>query len=305
MELKIVFMGSPEFAVPTLNALAANYQVVGVVTQPDRPAGRGRAVKPPSVRLAADSLGLAVIQPPRLRQPEALAQLQVWAPDLIIVAAFGQILRPEVLNLPRLGCINVHASLLPRWRGAAPINAAILNGDAETGVTIMCMDTGIDTGPILSRRAETIRSDDTALNLSARLANLGANLLLETLPAYLNVNLKPMPQEDAYATYAPMLKKEDGALDFQRSAAMLERQVRAYIPWPGAYMDWMNAPLKVLKAHIAADPDERRSPGERTVVHELPAVRAADSFLALDEVQPAGKRPMSGYVFLQGARGWA
>lgn len=304
MKPRIVFMGSPEFAVPTLRLLAQNYPVIGVVTQPDRPAGRGQALTPPPVKLLAIELGIALIQPPRLRQPEAMEQLRRWSPDLIVVAAFGQILRPEVLDLPPLGCLNVHASLLPRWRGAAPISAAILAGDALTGVTIMRMDAGVDTGPILSQRTEAIRPDDTTATLSQRLAMLGAELLIETLPGYLSGEIRPQPQDDALATYAPMLKKEDGMLDFGRSAVELERRVRAFQPWPGAYMEWSNGPLKVLKAAVDEAP-QIASPGQRLVHHGLPAVQTAHGLLLLEEVQPAGKKPMSGKAFLQGARNWA
>ena len=177
---RIVFMGSPDFAVPALDALAARYLIGGVVTQPDRPAGRGGTLVTPAVKQAAQRLGFPVIQPEKMRAPEAMAQLHAWAPDVIVVAAFGQILRPAVLDLPRFGCVNVHGSLLPRWRGAAPIQAAILAGDSETGITIMKMDTGVDTGPILSQRAIPIFPDDTGGSMFARMAPLGADLLLET-----------------------------------------------------------------------------------------------------------------------------
>ena len=185
-------------------------------------------------------------------------RIRQWAPDLIVVAAFGQILRREVLELPPYGCINVHASLLPRWRGAAPINAAILNGDRETGVTIMKMDAGVDTGPILGQRSEEIQPDDTTARLSQRLAEIGARLLIDTLPGYLAGGTQPVPQDDAFATYAPMLRKEDGALNFKLTANDLERQVRAFQPWPGAYMDWSGSLLKILNARaIGADTELR------------------------------------------------
>lgn len=306
MTMRIVFMGSPEFALPTLKKLTEHYSVVGVVTQPDRPAGRGREMKPPPVKLLAESIGLPVIQPSRLREPEAIEQLRAWAPDLIVVAAFGQILRQEVLDLPPYGCVNVHASLLPRWRGAAPINAAILHGDEQTGVTIMCMDAGLDTGPILSQQAIPIEPDDTAATLGEKLARLGADLLIETLPPYLEGELQPQPQDDSLATYAPMLKKEDGWLDFRRPAAMLARQVRAYHPWPGAFYEgWPGGHLKVLRASSVLDAHLQLNPGERAIYQGLPAVHAADGLLILEEVQPAGKKAMSGKTFLLGARNWA
>ncbi len=306
--VRIVFMGSPDFAVPTLEALALGrveprpYTVVGVVTQPDRPAGRGGTLKPPAVKEAALRLGLPVIQPEKLRQPEAMEQLRAWAPDLIVVAAFGQILRPDVLDLPRFGCVNVHASLLPRWRGAAPIQAAILAGDKETGVTIMKMDAGVDTGPILAQRALPIAPDETGGSLFEKLARLGADLLLETLPRYLSGEIVPRPQPEEGVTYAPMLKKEDGLLDFSQPAAALERRVRAMNPWPGAYFEWRGAPLKVLRARVG----EEKSPGagRRLTVEGRPALGCGEGILLLEEVQPAGKKPMPGKAFLAGARDW-
>lgn len=238
MNLRLVFMGSPDFAVPTLRALAAQYAVVGVVTQPDRPAGRGMTLTPPPVKLVAEELRIPLIQPQKLRQPEAVQQLKDWNPDLIVVSAFGQILRPEVLDLPRQGCINVHASLLPRWRGAAPIQAAILAGDAQAGVTIMKMDPGLDTGPMLSQRAIPIDAEDTGGSLLQKLSHLGGELLLETLPGYISGEIQPQPQPETGSTYAPMLKKEDGLLDFTRPAAELERKIRAFQPWPGTTVAW-------------------------------------------------------------------
>jgi methionyl-tRNA formyltransferase len=302
-KIRTVFMGSPDFAVSTLRALAAEggYDLLGVVTQPDRPAGRGNKLTPPPVKVAADELGIAAIQPEKIRQPEAMAQLRAWNPDLIVVAAFGQILRPEVLDMPRYGCINVHASLLPRWRGAAPIQAAILAGDAETGITIMQMDPGIDTGPMLSQRAIPILPTDTGGSLFEKLSALGGELLLETLSQYLGGELAPQPQPAEGATYAPMLKKEDGLLDFTRPAAELERRVRAMSPWPGAFMVWQGAPLKIQRAHVVSGNTET---GKQVVVDGCPAVGTSDGILVLDELQPPGKKPMPGKAFLSGGRVW-
>lgn len=302
MNTRIVFMGSPEFSLPTLKNLADQYQLAGVVTQPDRPAGRGRVLTPPPVKVLAEMLGLPVIQPRRLREPDAMQQLTAWQPDVIVVAAFGQILRQEVLTLPPFGCINVHASLLPRWRGAAPINAAILHGDAETGITIMKMDAGIDTGAILSQRVLPVLPTDTAESLSQRLAQSGAELLIETLPDYLQGRLQPVPQNEEAATYAPMLQKEDGLLDFTQTAAELERRVRAMQPWPGAFTTWQDQPFKVHQAHVAQGPAQ---PGKKLVVEDRPAIGTAQNVLVLDEVQPAGKRSMPGEIFLRGARDWS
>jgi len=295
-------MGSPDFAIPTLEALAAHYPVVGVVTQPDRPAGRGGTLHLPAVKVAALRLGIPVMQPEKLRLPEAMTQLQAWAPDLIVVAAFGQILRPAVLDLPRFGCINVHGSLLPRGRGAAPIQASILAGDQETGITIMKMDPGVDTGPMLSQRALPIAPNDTGGTLFVKMAPLGAELLLETLPRYLSGELIPQPQSEEGATYAPMLKKEDGMLDFTKPAIELERRVRAFSPWPGTWFDWNGAPLKVLQARVTGE----KSPeaGCRLTVEGRPAVGTSEGMLILEEVQPAGKKSMPGKAFLAGAREW-
>ena len=298
-------MGSPEFAVPSLRRLAQEYTVVGVVTQPDRPAGRGKQLTPPPIKVLAEDIGIPLIQPRRLSQPEALDQLIQWQPDLIVVAAFGQILRAAVLELPRYGCLNVHASLLPRWRGAAPVQAAILNGDLVTGITIMIMDAGIDTGGILSQAPSNISNEDTAETLSARLAQMGADLLLSTLPRYLSGEIVSKPQSESQATYAPLLKKEDGALDFTLPAEWLARQVRAFYPWPGTYMQWNNTRLKILRASVRKDAQFINVvPGSTIRYNEQPAILTSEGVLVLDIVQPAGKNPLPGADFLRGARDW-
>ncbi len=311
MKIRIVFMGSPDFAVPALTALAASsvqggsqtrlYEVVGVVTQPDRPSGRGMTLTPPPVKVAAQELGIPFIQPEKLKQPEALQQLQAWQPDLIVVAAFGQILRPNVLDLPKFGCLNLHASLLPRHRGAAPIQAAILAGEAETGITIMKMDAGLDTGPMLRQRAIPIGADETGGSLFEKLSKLGGELLLETLPAYLSGKLTPQPQPEAGVTYFGMLKKEDGLLDFTKPAVELERRIRAFYPWPGTFMFWNKAPLKIHQAHVEKGNLE---PGKRVNWGGSPAVATADGLIVFDELQPAGKKSMPGKDFLAGYREW-
>ena len=298
----VVFMGSPDFSLPALRALANGYEVVGVFTQPDRASGRGRELKPPPVKRLALELGIPVIQPEKLRQPEAMEQLRAWNPELIVVAAFGQILRRDVLELPRYGCLNVHASLLPRWRGAAPINAAILHGDEETGVTIMQMDVGLDTGPMLSRRSIRLAPDETAGSAFEKLSQLGADLLIDTLPDYLSGKLTPVPQPEEGATYAPMIKKEEGRLDFTHDVNELERRVRAFNPWPGAFMDFDGTLLKIHRARVEAG---EAAAGKRLVAGDQPAVGARGGLLVLEEVQPAGKKPMSGKAFLAGARQWA
>ncbi len=307
MVTRIVFMGSPDFAVDTLQALADSYLVVGVVTQPDRPAGRGRILTPPPVKILAEELRLPVIQPLRMQEPDSMAKLKEWQPDLIVVAAFGQILRQEVLDLPPFGSLNVHASLLPRWRGAAPIQAAILHGDQQTGVTIMKMDSGIDTGPLLSQRALPIQAEDTAGSLAPKLAKLGTELLMETLPSYLSGELQPQPQRGEY-TYAPLLKKSDGELDFSRNAEVLERKVRAFNPWPGTFMTWQGGRLNVhqARAQSLAEVDIAKGldSGQRIIFEDEPAVITRNGLLVLEEVQPAGKKPMPGKVFLRGAKTW-
>lgn len=306
-ESRIVFMGSPEFAVPLLEALAANFNVVGVVTQPDRPAGRGNRLTAPAVKSAASRLQLPIIQPQRLRQPEAMEQLRAWDPEIIVVAAFGQILRPELLALPRFGCLNVHASLLPRWRGAAPIAAAILHGDSQTGVSLMLMDAGVDTGPVISQKSTPILPGETAGSLSRRLSSLGAEILLEELPAYLDGKLLPIPQEETHATLAPMLKKVDGLLAFNKPAVELVRMVHAFNPWPGAYTFWKGQMLKILLASYSDDAGLpfRPDPGSRLVWDNRPAIATSVGVLLLDEVQPAGRKPVTGKAFLSGARDWS
>ena len=296
-------MGSPDFALPTLSTLAKSHQVVGVITQPDRASGRGRELKSPPVKTLALELNIPVMQPEKLRMPEPMDQLRAWAPELIVVAAFGQILKKDVLELPRYGCINVHASLLPRWRGAAPINAAILAGDEETGVTIMKMDVGLDTGPMFAKKSIRLNPDDTAGSVLGVLSTLGANLLNEILPDIISGKLTAEPQPAEGATYAPMLKKEDGLLDFTHSAIELERRVRAMNPWPGAWFEWNGNPLKVERASVVSG-EKSLASGSRFTVEGRPAVMSADGALILEEVQPAGKKIMPGKSFLAGARGW-
>jgi methionyl-tRNA formyltransferase len=301
--MNVVFMGSPEFALPSLARLAEHYHVVGVVTQPDRPAGRGMTLTPPPVKVLAEQLSIPVIQPLKLREPAAWEQLQAWQPDLIVVTAFGQILRQNVLDLPQYGCINVHASLLPRWRGAAPIQAAILHGDPVTGVTIMRMDAGVDTGPMLAQREEAILPEDTTASLAPRLASLGADLLVDTLPGYLSGKILPQAQPEAGMTRAAMIQKEEGLLDFQQPAEALAWKVRAFQPWPGAFFPWADGMLKVIKAHACAGP--AATVGERGALQGLPAVRCSEGWLVLDILQPPGKKAMAGDVFLRGARQWS
>ncbi len=299
---RVVFMGTPEFAVPALRRLLEAYQVVGVVTQPDRPAGRGRKLQPPPVKELALTQGLPVLQPRSLRKdPAALQAIADLRPDLIVVAAYGLILPQSVLDIPPHGCLNIHASLLPKYRGPAPIPAAILAGDKETGVTIMRMDAGMDTGPILAQRRTPIHPDDTTASLSARLAELGAELLSEVLPRWLKGEITPQPQDDAQATYCGLIRKEDGEIDWTQPAEAIARQVRAYDPWPGAFTFWRGQRLKVLRARPADLPADSPA-GTVILADKLPAVVTGQGALLLDEIQLAGKRAMPADTFIRGYR---
>jgi methionyl-tRNA formyltransferase len=301
---RIVFMGTPEFAVPSLNVLIDAHQVVGVVTQPDRPAGRGRELRESPVKRLALEHDVPLYQPWSLRMPEALTQLADWRPDVIVVAAFGQILSQDVLDLPPHGCLNVHASLLPRWRGAAPVAAAILAGDEVTGVTIMKMDAGLDTGPILAQREEPIRLDDTRATLTERLSGVGAELLAETLPLYVAGDLEPRRQADEKATFADQLRKEDGEMDWSRPAVELDRKIRAFTPWPGTFTFWRGRRLKVLEASPLPEWRGDAEPGTVVEVEHGAAVATGEGTLRLEAVQLAGKRAMAMGPFLRGRRGF-
>lgn len=301
-KIKIVFMGSPEFAIPSLLRLIENINVIGVVTQPDKPAGRGKALKAPPIKEIAFNYGIECIQPNRLSDPGVFEKLKSWAPDVIVVVAFGQILRQEVLDLPPYGCVNVHGSLLPRWRGAAPIQAAILHGDKETGITIMKLDAGVDTGPILKQKSITIKEDDTSESLGKSLSHLGADLLIETINDYVAGNLKPISQPEDGVTYAARLEKENGFLDFSKSALELDRQVRAYFPWPGTFIEIGNERIKVISTKVVENIDLK--PDERGQVSGFPIIGTSRGGLMLELVQPAGKKVMSGKIFLNGYRNW-
>jgi methionyl-tRNA formyltransferase len=294
---KIVFMGTPEFAVPALRALIARHEVIGVVTQPDRPAGRGNLLQQSPVKETAIAAGIPVFQPEKIRRPEAIDVLKQWQPAVYIVAAFGQILPQTVLDLPPFGSINIHASLLPRWRGATPINAAIRAGDAETGITIMKMDAGLDTGPMLSRQAIPIAPDDTAQTLHDQLAEIGAELLLETLPGYLEGSLAPQPQDDALATLAPRIKKEEGQIDWSQSAAQIERTVRAFTPWPGTYTFWNGRQLKIHAGVVGAGSAD----AGRVVMRDgRAAIGTAESLFFPTQVQLEGRKAVTVDEFLRG-----
>ena len=306
--VRAVFMGTPEFSVSSLSALlqlsqgaAPLLRLVGVFTQPDRPAGRGQCVTAPPVKRAAVEAGLPVFQPERLRRPDSLSQLAGLQPELIVVAAYAQILSPRVLALPRLGCLNVHASLLPRYRGASPIQAAILDGVEQTGVTIMQMEAGLDTGPILSQVQVPIDPRATAGSLTLLLADAGARLLAATVLDWVAGTITPIVQDDAQATMTKPLTKDDGRIDWTSGAATIDRRVRAMSPWPGAFTEAKTGLLKIHAA--AAHPGSAAGvPGTLVALPEGPAVVTGDGLLLLLEVQPAGKRSMPGTDWLRGAR---
>ncbi|MFQ5340325.1 MAG: methionyl-tRNA formyltransferase [Anaerolineae bacterium] len=305
MKIRVVFMGTPVFSVPSLQRLieGPEFDVVAVVTQPDRPAGRGRASTVSPVKQIALKHDITVWQPRRLRKNAEMVQV-LWdlAPDVIAVAAYGLILPASVLEIPPHGCVNVHASLLPKYRGAAPVAAAILSGDELAGVTIMLMDEEMDHGPILAQRSTPIQPVDTRQSLTERLAELGAGLLVETLPRWVAGEVEPQPQDHAAATYAHILKKEDGEIDWTQPAARIARMTRAYDPWPGAYTYLEGRVFKLLKARPIgmAVADDR--PGAVVETDQGLAVVAGEGAVLLERVQLAGKRAMDIQVFARGQR---
>jgi methionyl-tRNA formyltransferase len=299
-------MGTPDFAVPSLAALqqaasAQNWSVISVITQPDRPAGRGKKLMPSPVKQLAQAQGIPVMQPGRLRRDQAAIQaITDLAPDLIVVAAYGQILPPSVLGIPRFGCVNVHASLLPAYRGASPITAAILDGQEETGVSIMLMDEGMDTGPVLAQVAEAIHPEETTERLSQRLAQIGAEALVRTLPGWLAGEIPPLDQADlpGEVSLCRLVKKEDGLIDWQRPAQEIERMSRAYTPWPSAFTQWQGQNFKIWQAQAIPGQAE---PGLVVAKDGSAAVGTGAGLLLLQQVQPAGKRSMPIHSFLNGA----
>ncbi len=309
---RVVFMGSADFAVPSLRALVeSGYDVALVVTRADKPVGRGLVLSETPIKKAARELGVSVLQPVTLRRPEVLDALRDARPDVIVVAAYGRILPPEVLALPprlpsgQYGCVNVHGSLLPKYRGAAPIQWAILNGEGETGVTIMAMDEGMDTGPVAAQRAIPITPEDTAGTVAARLAPLGARLLIETLPGLLDGSIVPVSQDHALATLAPILKKEDGLLDWSRPSHEVANLVRGLTPWPGAFTFLPRGTrLRVAPpVRVAPVPQPQVSPGQVLAIQrDGMSVRTGDGAVVVREVQPEGRRPMTPWELAAGRR---
>ncbi|HSV91185.1 MAG TPA: methionyl-tRNA formyltransferase [Nitrospiraceae bacterium] len=300
--MRLVFMGTPDFAVVSLEALLRSEDpVVGVVTQPDRPKGRGNILTPSPVKLLAQQSQIPLLQPLKMRDPEFLQTLVGWKPDLIAVAAFGRILPPAILSLPSLGCINVHGSLLPKYRGAGPIQWAIINGETETGITTMQMDEGMDTGAMLLQEAIPITSDDTAGSLSERLAQLGGRLLVETIARLKAGTLVPRPQDASQATMAPLLKKEDGVIDWTLPAAVLANRVRGLSPWPGAYTTIVGGDRWTIWRALALPGPVTKPPG-MVVAVTTKAIHVATGagVLAVTELQPANSRRMAVSQYLAG-----
>ncbi len=310
--MSIVFVGTPDFAVPSLRRLVADgFEVSTVITQPDRPTGRHRhRVTPSPVKVTAGELGLPVFQPESLREPAAVEEIRRLGPEVMVVVAYGQILRQAVLNIPPRGVINVHASLLPAYRGASPVAAAILAGDEETGVSIMLMDEGMDTGPVLSQRRETISQEDTTGSLSERLSQMGADLLGDTLPRWLGGEITPQPQDESRSTVTRLTRKEDGEIDWRLPAVEIWRRVRACNPWPGAHTSLASERVTIWRAW----PMEGDA-GQHGMIVAVPgsvhpetgaaafAVQTGNGLLAVRELQRAGRKTVGAAEFLRGAPG--
>jgi methionyl-tRNA formyltransferase len=312
---QIVFMGTPDFAVPTLRALleAARFDVVGVVTQPDRRAGRGRKVRVSPVKATAMAADVPIIQPARLRrEPDAVEHIRAWQPDFLVVVAYGQILAQEVLDIPRIAPVNVHASLLPRWRGAAPIQAAIRAGDGYTGITTMIMDAGMDTGPILLQDSIPIQPDETGQSLHDKLAPLGANLLVHTLDWLLSGSIAPHPQpeKEALITLAPQISKADGEIDWTQTAMEIDRHVRAFTPGPGTYTFWEGQRVKIIAGYplvirVNIPPGAVRPAAETPIASDAPfGIGTGGGLYIPTRLQLAGRKVMTAADFLNGAPGF-
>ncbi len=295
-------MGSSDYSLIILKNLISKFPVALVATQPDKPAGRGKKIEPALMNEMSNDLKIPVVQPKRINDDQFWETINAHSIELIIVAAYGKILPKKLLEFPKFGCLNVHASLLPRWRGASPIQAAILNGDQQTGVTIIKMDEGIDTGPILSKQAINIEVSETSKTLALKLAQIGSELLKDALPDYLKGKIQTQPQIDSGATYAGLIKKEDGLLDFNQPAENLERKIRAYNPWPICYMEWESNLVRIYKAEISSE--KRLNQFQRGINNKYPSIGTSSNDLILLEVQPSGKNKIDGKSFLNGARNW-
>ncbi len=299
--MKIVFMGSGIFAVPMLRALAKVVEIQGVFTQPDRPSGRHLKLTPPPVKEEAVHLNLPIFQPETLKTPEVVEQLQDFKPDAIVVGAYGQIIPQNILDIPRLGPINLHASLLPKYRGAAPIHWAIMNGEKQTGVSTFFMEAGVDTGPILLQKAIRIEPDDNVITVESKLAQIGSFLMLETLDLLSEERLRAVQQDDSIATLAPKLKKEDGQVDWSKEALQLDCFVRGTCPFPSAYTFINDHRLKIHKANMVDESSIEGNPGEIVgLTHEVILVQTGRGVIELSEVQPASKDRMGAGDFANG-----
>ncbi len=303
--MRVVFMGTPEFALSSLEYLLLNeYEVVAVYTQPDRAAGRGRSLASSPVKKAALDRGLLVLQPVSFKEAGAVAQLASLRPDVIVVAAFGQVLPPSVLDIPRYRCINIHPSLLPKFRGPSPVAAAILAGDKFTGVSLMLMDRGLDTGPVLAQAQVPISAQDTTGSLTAKLSLIGAQLLVEILPRWTRGEIVPRPQNEAEASYTGTLSKREGAIDWRLPAVVIWRRVRAFHPWPGCFTKWQGKQLKIIAA--VSLPGEASLEAGRVVALNKEGVafgvNTGEGILGILKVQLEGKRTMSSAEFLRGQR---
>jgi len=301
--LRVVFMGSPRFAVPTLEYLvSAGYEIAAVYTQPDRTGGRGRGLAASAVKQASEALGLPLVQPQSLKAPEAIKQLADFKPDVIVVAAFGQLLPKAVLELPRLGCLNVHPSLLPRFRGASPVAAAVLAGEEFSGVSIILLDEGMDSGPVLARAQIPVADTDTTASLGDKLSITGAGLLGEALVGWIRGELSPRPQDEAEATYCKPIAKDEGEINWRLSAIEIWRRVRAFYPWPGSYSRWRGKTLKVIEAL----PSTAKTPAKAGEVVALDSggigIGTGGGTLAILRVQLEGKQVLSAAEFLRGQR---
>ncbi len=301
---RVVFMGTPRFGELVLSRLLEAYEVVGVVTRPDRRVGRGQSTAISPVKRLAQSHNLPILQPTRLRSEASIQLLRDRTPQLIVVAAFGAILPQPILDLPQCGCINVHASLLPRHRGAAPIPAAILAGDQVAGITIMLMEAGLDTGPILSQGSLSIEPEDTTRSLTEKLGVLGSQLLIATLPSWLAGQLKPIPQDDSQATYAGMIRHEDGHIQWSEPAEKIARRCRAYDPWPGTFTFWQGQLLKLISVEAVPSMAAPAPVGSVLATEEAIAVVTGQGLLVMNEIQLAGKKRMAAHTFARGQRGF-
>ncbi len=303
--MRAVFMGTPHYGITVVEAiLSLGYRVVGVYAQPDKPSGRGRVAVPPPTKTFALERGIPVFQPTSLRRPEAQGELSALAPDVAVVAAYGKLLPPEVLRIPRFGCVNVHPSLLPRYRGPSPVASAILDGEAGTGTTIMLLGEGMDSGPVLAGRSESIGADDTTESLTSRLFRIGAELLTEVLPLWVRGEVVPQPQDETLATVTKKLQKEDGEAQWELAAEDLERRLRAFTPWPGLFTRWNGKMLKIVSAAALPSADGPQ-PGK-----VIPLTNGATSVgvvtgrgvLELQSLQLEGKRPVASEEFVRGYR---